>query len=356
MMPTKPRDGKTAAPPLTVAGPSFRSAAVARLAEMPVATLRIWEQRHQAVRPVTAESGHRLYSPADLQRVLLLRQLTGQGHAIGSIAALSDAELQGLSQPVACVRQAPGVRPGAAPYAGARPGQAFRLAVVGAALAARVQRPAVARHLAHAVPRVLVFDSLADVVQAGDDVIVDLLLWHAPALRAELPRDWLAARQSCRARQAAVVYRFAGAAATRALAAAGAATLREPSDDEALGTWLASVQAALPRPAKRRSAGNAAVAPGAAREPGTLAPRRYADEVLTTIAGLSSSLTCECPRHVAELLMQLSSFEAYSAGCIHRDSADAQLHAYLQQVAGASRALFEAALERVARHEGLPLR
>ena len=29
---------------------------------------------------------------------------------------------------------------------------------------------------------------------------------------------------------------------------------------------------------------------------------------------------------------------------------------YLQRVAGASRALFESALERVARHEGLPLR
>ena len=53
--------------------------------------------------------------------------------------------------------------------------------------------------------------------------------------------------------------------------------------------------------------------------------------------------------------MQLSSFEAYSAGCANRHAADAQLHAYLQQVAGTSRALFEAALECVARHEGLPL-
>ena len=51
-------------------------------------TLRIWEQRYQAVKPTTAVSGHRLYSPADVQRVLLLRQLTQRGHAIGSIAAL----------------------------------------------------------------------------------------------------------------------------------------------------------------------------------------------------------------------------------------------------------------------------
>ncbi|PTT75507.1 hypothetical protein DBR42_28750, partial [Pelomonas sp. HMWF004] len=68
--------------------PCYRSGAVARMAGMPVATLRIWEQRYQAVRPSTAASGHRLYSAADVQRVLLLRQLTGQGHAIGAIAAL----------------------------------------------------------------------------------------------------------------------------------------------------------------------------------------------------------------------------------------------------------------------------
>jgi hypothetical protein len=59
---------------------------------------------------------------------------------------------------------------------------------------------------------------------------------------------------------------------------------------------------------------------------------------------------------VAELLMQISSFEAYSAGCMNRSPADAELHAYLQQVAASCRTLFESALERVARHEGLRLR
>ena len=55
------------------------------------------------------------------------------------------------------------------------------------------------------------------------------------------------------------------------------------------------------------------------------------------------------------LLMQLSSFEAYSVECARlsaADPADAALHGHLRQVAGASRALFEAALEQVAIHEG----
>ena len=53
--------------------------------------------------------------------------------------------------------------------------------------------------------------------------------------------------------------------------------------------------------------------------------------------------------------MQLSNFEAYRAECKNLSPADAALHAYLQRVAGASRALFESALERVALQEGLML-
>lgn len=53
--------------------------------------------------------------------------------------------------------------------------------------------------------------------------------------------------------------------------------------------------------------------------------------------------------------MQLSRFEAYSRECANRDARDAELHGYLQQVAGTARALFESALERVAIHEGLVL-
>ena len=84
-------------------------------------------------------------------------------------------------------------------------------------------------------------------------------------------------------------------------------------------------------------------------------PRRFDDATLADLAGLSSTIACECPQHLAQLLMQLSHFEAYSADCAHRSPSDAALHRYLHRVAGAARALFEDALERVAVHEGLVL-
>jgi hypothetical protein len=71
------------------------------------------------------------------------------------------------------------------------------------------------------------------------------------------------------------------------------------------------------------------------------------------------------PCHVAELVMQISSFERYSASCANRKPQtatwqmprcrDAEMPSYLQRVAGMARLLFEAALECVAVAEGLAL-
>ncbi len=343
---------QTTAPP-PAPEPTFRSGAVARMAHMPVATLRIWEQRYQAVRPTAAPSGHRLYSPADVQRVLLLRQLAEQGHAIGSIAGLDSAQLQQVANTHADTAAL--ARPRLARLRPARPVAALRLVVVGQALAARLQRSAVAQRLARPAQVLAVFESLADAASAAVGAGVDLLIWQSPELQASVPRELKVAQDAWRARQVAVVYRYAGAAARKAFADHGAIVAREPADDEALGAWLASLEASLPEGAEAQPQLSMRLqAPVLAAD--VVPPRRFDDAALTAIAGLSPTLACECPRHVAELLMQLSSFEAYSAGCVNRSPADAELHAYLQRVAGASRALFESALESVARHEGLPLR
>jgi MerR family transcriptional regulator, light-induced transcriptional regulator len=333
----------------SVDGPSFRSGAVARMAQMPVATLRIWEQRYQAVQPTTAPSGHRLYSTADVQRVRLLRELTQRGNAISAMAGLETAQLHELVQQSGDTVPLPGSK-------AVRSTAALRLVVVGHALAARLQRPIVTQGLSKPAKLLAVFESLAEAAQAASEgSMCDLLIWQLPALQAEVSPELLAAQEAWRASQLAVVYRFAGTAAKAAFAHTGALLVREPPDDEDLGAWLGSLEDTL--------AANAAEPVGhtkplnfAELEVGSpVVPRRFDDATLTAIAGLSPTLACECPRHVAELLMQLCSFEAYSAGCMSHNPNDTELHAYLQRIAGASRALFETALENVARHESLHL-
>ena len=125
------------------------------------------------------------------------------------------------------------------------------------------------------------------------------------------------------------------------------ALLREPQPDAVLAQWLhsLSIVAAAPPPTAYKRV----------RSDEPVPPRRWNDAALVEFAGLSSTMACECPRHVAELLVQLSHFEAYSAECEHRSTADAEIHAYLRRVASGARARFEAALEHVALHEGLML-
>lgn len=315
---------------------------------MPVSTLRIWEQRYQAVGPTTSASGHRLYSAADVERVVLLRQLTQAGHAIGSVAGLDMAQLHDLA--LAC------------PPAGADAsvglhalGAPLNIVVVGLGMAGRLKRAAVFRRLARRPNVVAVFASLADAAQTGRGTArapMDLLLWQATGLHGDAADELTAAQTAWQPRKLAVTYRFAGATALDALASMGLAVVQEPAGDDALGTWLADLACGLAQATPPFNPW-ATETLGLSNTP--TPPRRLDDAALTAFASLPSSVACECPKHLAELLIQVASFEAYSADCHHRNAADAALHGYLHRVAGAARVLFEAALERVATEEGLPL-
>lgn len=69
---------------------------VARQTGLSVHTIRVWEKRYGAVRPVRASNNRRLYSEEDIERLRLLRQATMAGHSIGQIAQSSVAELRRL--------------------------------------------------------------------------------------------------------------------------------------------------------------------------------------------------------------------------------------------------------------------
>jgi DNA-binding transcriptional MerR regulator len=68
---------------------------VSRMTGIAVDTLRAWERRYQAVVPDRGERG-RTYTDRHVDRLKQLSVLVAEGHAIGSIAGLSDAELRRL--------------------------------------------------------------------------------------------------------------------------------------------------------------------------------------------------------------------------------------------------------------------
>lgn len=313
---------------------------------MPVATLRVWERRYGLTQPALSPGGQRLYSAGDVRRLALVKQLSDLGHAIGSLAPLNMLQLQRVAATHAEARAAThkGVRPDATP---SPPARAWRLAVIGTALGTRLQRPALLRRIGRPVALLGPFEDAAQAAAALRGSAVDALLVHEP----QIHEGWLAAFEADAPALSevprAVLYGFAAEPVCDALATAGTALLREPQPDAVVAQWLhsLSIVAAAPRP----------MAGQQLRPDEPKPPRRWDDAALLEFAGRSSTIACECPRHVAELLAQLSHFETYSGECEHRNAADAELHAYLGRVAAASRARFEAALEHVALHEGLML-
>ena len=343
---SKPRVPPTQRPTGTGDPSLHRSGAVARMLRMPVATLRVWERRYGLTQPALSPSGRRLYSAEDVRRLALLKQLTDLGHAIGSLAPLDMPQLQRVASThaQALASTLKGERSHAAQLP---PLRAWRLAVIGAALGARLQRPALLRRVGRPVVLLGPFDDATQAAAALLSSDLDALLVHEPHLH----EGWLASIDAAAPAFAevpkAVLYGFAADPVCEAMAAVGTALLREPQPDAVVAQWLHSLSMAA------RSAPAATDKLELSSEPAP--PRRWDDAALVEFAGLSSTIACECPRHVAELLVQLSHFEAYSAECEHRSAADAELHAYLRQAAAASRARFEAALEHVALHEGLML-
>ena len=305
----------------------LRSGTAARLAGLPVTTLRVWERRYGVVAAAKTESGQRVYSSHDVARLRLLRQLTHAGHAIGTIATLELESLQALAS-------------GATALASAPAGAVLDAVVVGRSAA----------HALEAVPGCVLRAVHDDLDQAGSALTpeghVGLLLVRLASLQPAAVERVLALGAKLRAGAIFVVYGFGTEASARALRDAGATVRREPLTGRELAQWVHGARE-VPGPAPAA----AMAAPG-----WQVAPRRFSDEALAQLAEMRSPVACECLRHMAEIVAQLAGFERYSEDCIAGGPTDATLHRHLNHTAGAARTMFEQALQRVVTDERLELR
>lgn len=306
----------------------LRAGTAARLAGLPVTTLRVWERRYQVVSAPKTASGQRLYAVADVARLRLLRLLTEQGLSIGSIATLGQAELEALLA---------GTRPAAAPAP--VPG----VGVVGRLLAQRL--PAAGLRL------VATADDLDAAETHWSGPAPDLLLLQLPSLLPDLVPRVLTLHRRLGAHATLVLYGYGAEALADGLRSAGLQVHREPLSQRELARLVLRLAAAARADAGTQPGADRVVAPGAPS--GAIRPRRYDDHALSALADLPTHVACECPRHLAELVTRLAGFERYSGECQSRSPADAALHRQLADLAGAARMLMEDALTQVMVAEGL---
>ncbi len=322
--------------PIAIEGPVYRSGAVARLTGIPVQTLRVWERRYKVVGPRQSATGHRLYSPEEVARLAVIKQLVDSGHAIGSIASLGVDQLRAMLDKISRSTL------GSPRQAGQIAGDAMatvRVAIVGEALTLRVEH----HHLA-ALQVVAASPNAAFAIEALRGVAADALLIELPTLQRETPQVIRSLAQQLGARHIIVEYGFGPQRIEQELRALGCRLMHAPLDID----QLESLCGALPAVPKTGT-------PTALPQINPAAPRRFDNKTLAEISMTAVTLNCECPHHLADLLVGLGNFETYSAECESRSPADAALHHYLKEVAGSARALLEAALARVVEEEDIPL-
>ena len=268
---------------------TYRSGVAARLAGLPVETLRVWERRYALSETQRSAHGQRLYTAEQVRRLGLLKQLVDLGHPIGVLTGLPVERLEEMIAPD--------------PSRAGQVSGPLRALVVGDSLMRRIAASGrdgralqVQRHHAR----------LEQVVAAGDGVALDVLLIEASELDDSAVPLVAAARDAVHPGATVVLYRFCGSATIRALRAQGCLVARVPAE---VGELVQLCRSAL--------AGQGLPAPEPVRAP--VAPRRFDESALAAITAAGNRMSCECPRHLSEILSMVGSFERYSAQCASRN-------------------------------------
>jgi MerR family transcriptional regulator, light-induced transcriptional regulator len=312
--------------------PTYRIGAVSRLTGVPADTLRVWERRYSVVTPYRAESGTRLYGPEDVGRLTLIKRLVDRGDAISSVANLSLTQLRdrvsGADLPE--------------PEAGL--GRACRVAVLGASLADRLRREAAAFE---GLDLVGLYDGSAEFLASVRDLAPDLVLFDYPTVHDSQVREIANLMSRSGAPRAILIYHFAARGTLERLEGRRILSKRAPVDLAELRRWCLSLHQG------RRQADLGAGCDADIALPIPL--RLFTEKELAQIATASTTVRCECPHHLVDLVSSLAAFEEYSEECEIRHVDDAALHAYLHASTAHARSIMETALAKVVAAEGIPV-
>ncbi|WP_293780192.1 MerR family transcriptional regulator [uncultured Oxalicibacterium sp.] len=314
------------APSQSAGASTFRSGVAARMAGLAVETLRVWERRYNLSEVHRSEKGQRLYTQEQVNRLRLLKRLVDQGHAIGTLADLPMDQLVQLGTANAAQQNH-------------RAGP-IRVALIGPRLRERLDASG---RVSGQLDICSNSKTLDDALPVLPEVHADVLVIELSELDQSAVPMILQAREAAGATAVVVLYRFCPSATIRHLRMQDCLVVRVPAD---MGELVLLCRTALTGQRAEVRHQNEPLAQTDAASP------RFDDDTLSRFATAGNSIDCECPRHLAEILLMVGSFERYSAKCASRSPEDEQLHQHLARTAGQARLILEDAMETLARAEG----
>ncbi len=322
----------------------FEISAVARLTGISSHVLRVWERRYGVVDPQRSDSKRRRYNREDIQRLGLLKTLVDHGHAIGSIAKLSTAQLEER------LSQALEARVSEDSLEATAPVGVCRLAVIGAGIRQAVRTAA---ERSPALRIVGEFDSEQEMAESLRPSSADLLLLERPTLFPEDIQEIQDLVSGMKLRRAILVYQFASERTVEPLDIKRITALRAPVESTEIQlACIADIQLAL---RSGRGDHTERPRPEVLVDDEAIPQRLFTDEQIVHASRISTVVKCECPQHLANLLSGLVAFERYSERCESRNDEDAALHAYLHRTTAQARHRMEVALSEVLAQEGIEI-
>lgn len=176
-----------------------------------------------------------------------------------------------------------------------------------------------------------------------DAIVLDLgLLGDDPVASVKTLEDAIAPELTV------IVYSFAKWDIIEALRKQGRSVMRAPVSMRALRSSMVSLIVKQMTLGGTRMETTAKTIPSARP-----AHRRYSPLQLAQLQEIRSSVDCECPNQVADLVLALNSFEDYSHQCKNKNAEDAKVHAMLAHATGHARAIMEDALARLCEYENI---
>ena len=321
----------------------YKIGAVSKITGIGTETLRAWERRYQAVVPVRSTSGDRVYGSDDLAKLFLLKNLVDAGNSIGSIARLSvhelknkwdrSVELSGRS--ISSGKTTSGID--------TSHGKDCRVLLLGEDFPLRVLD---GMSDFDGIELVGHFDSLEDWKQHNIDSLVHVVIIERPTINEETRKFVSRLLKETNIWHVVVLYGFGSQVEINQLQSPQVSAIRASIDVYELA-----------RLSMDRSGGDSknlfATDASTVYLEDSIPTRRYSSKQLDSLSRIASSLQCECPKHLSDLIKSLVAFEIYSAECENKNDEDATLHSYLHATSAQSRAILEDALAHIIKHEKL---
>lgn len=269
----------------------FSMSETSRRTGLSPATLRKWAARYEIDASHRSPGGHRLYSENDIERLRRISELKERGWALGDLAALGQDEIARMT-PLDNTEEIPGQVSFCGP-----------------------------RVVADFAPWFAARGRTLEDVDVG--IATGVLVWEVGSVS-----DQHVARAQ-RLMQSGVpvllVYHYALSRRLEQLKALGVTTQSGPLDWASLMRWLL---AQSPAPT-------------------------FTDQQLQHWATTNPNLACECPTHLAELLLKLRDFAAYCQQCSLDSPVQADIHHQLYHWTLAAQRPLETGLAAVIDHESL---